>query len=99
MRRKVIELTLKQARRLIVVVVGFTVILVGALMLVTPGPGGIFIFAGLSILGAEFIWARRLLMHLKRAGAAIKESVLGTSAELKRETPPDDAPPKSRFFL
>jgi tellurite resistance protein TerC len=57
--------TLKQARRLIVIVVGFTVLLIGIAMLVLPGPAVIVIPLGLAILGSEFVWARRLLKKAK----------------------------------
>jgi tellurite resistance protein TerC len=57
--------TLKPARRLIVIVVGFTVLLAGIAMLVLPGPAVIVIPLGLAILGSEFVWARRLLKKAK----------------------------------
>ena len=57
--------TLKQARRLIVIVVGFTVLLIGIAMLVLPGPAVIVIPLGLAILASEFVWARRLLKKAK----------------------------------
>jgi Putative transmembrane protein (PGPGW) len=34
-------------------------------MLITPGPGWALIFAGLSVLALEFVWARRLLKKTK----------------------------------
>jgi hypothetical protein len=34
-------------------------------MLITPGPGLLVIVAGLSVLAAEFVWARRLLDKIK----------------------------------
>ncbi|HEY6420695.1 MAG TPA: PGPGW domain-containing protein [Candidatus Binataceae bacterium] len=67
--------TIRQAKRLIVAVVGFTVVLLGTLMIVTPGPGLLTIILGLSILGAEFVWARRLLKRLKRTGSQIASSI------------------------
>ena len=57
--------TLKQAKRLIVAVVGFTVLFVGVAMLVLPGPAFIVIPVGLAILATEFVWARRLLEKVK----------------------------------
>jgi tellurite resistance protein TerC len=57
--------TLKQAKRLIVIVVGFTVLLIGIAMLVLPGPAFIVIPLGLAILASEFVWARRLLNKIK----------------------------------
>jgi hypothetical protein len=42
---------------------------------VLPGPGLITIFLGLGVLAAEFVWARRLLNHLKEQGERIKQTV------------------------
>ncbi len=56
-------------------------------MLLLPGPGWLTIALGLSILGAEFVWARRLLRRLKRAGEQVMDSVLGTVGE--RAAAPD----------
>ena len=67
--------TLKQARRAIVAVVGFTLLTIGVVMLVTPGPGWAVIIFGLSVLAAEFVWARRLLKRLKQAGSEIANSI------------------------
>jgi uncharacterized protein (TIGR02611 family) len=58
--------TLRQARRIVIGVLGGTVILCGFVMVVTPGPGLLVIFAGLSILAAEFVWARRLLKRVRQ---------------------------------
>ncbi|HJZ82664.1 MAG TPA: HAD-IC family P-type ATPase [Pyrinomonadaceae bacterium] len=56
-------------RRLVVGVVGITVIVIGIAMLVLPGPGLITIALGLAIMATEFVWARALL---QKARAAIK---------------------------
>lgn len=55
------EGTVRQARRLVIAVIGSTVLLIGLAMLVLPGPAVIVIPAGLGILATEFIWARNLL--------------------------------------
>jgi len=57
--------TIRQARRLIILVVGLTLLLCGGIMLITPGPGVLLILAGLSVLAIEFVWARRLLKKIK----------------------------------
>lgn len=54
------------ARRIVVSVIGGTLILLGAIMLVTPGPGTPTILAGLGVLALEFYWARRWLVRLRR---------------------------------
>lgn len=86
--------TLKHARRVIVAVVGFTVVTLGIVMLVTPGPGWAVIFLGLSILAVEFVWARRLLKRLKKAGSDVAGSIFGwrkkAQAPDKEQTPESD---------
>jgi ribonuclease D len=56
---------LKQLRRILVFLIGGTVVLVGVVMLVTPGPALLVIPAGLGILAIEFVWARKLLKKAK----------------------------------
>jgi tellurite resistance protein TerC len=68
--------TIEQAKRLIKVVVGFTVILFGCVMLVTPGPGLAAIVGGLAILATEFVWARRLMKRFKEEAVNAKNSFL-----------------------
>ena len=57
--------TLQQAKRLIVIVAGFTVLLLGVALLVLPGPAVLVIPVGLAILATELVWARKLLTKLK----------------------------------
>jgi tellurite resistance protein TerC len=60
--------TLRQARRVVVLVVGLTVVAIGAAMIVLPGPAIVVIPLGLAILATEFVWARRLLDNMKERG-------------------------------
>ena len=41
-------------------VLGFSLLVLGLVMLVTPGPGLLFIFFGFTILALEIEWAREL---------------------------------------
>jgi tellurite resistance protein TerC len=63
--RNIIIKTQKQAKRLIIIVVGFTVLLLGVAMILLPGPAFIMIPLGLGILATEFVWARTLLNKFK----------------------------------
>jgi uncharacterized protein (TIGR02611 family) len=57
---------------------GFLVVLVGLVMLVTPGPGLLVVALGLGILALEFAWAERLLERtvdkLEDAGRTVRKS-------------------------
>jgi uncharacterized membrane protein YqgA involved in biofilm formation len=57
--------TLKQAKRLVVALVGVTIVGIGIAMIVLPGPAIIVIPVGLGVLATEFVWARKLLHDLK----------------------------------
>jgi len=72
------DLTYKTARRVVVTLVGVTVLLIGLVLLVTPGPALVVIPVGLAILGLEWAWARQLLRAVKdKSGAALKRVGLG----------------------
>jgi tellurite resistance protein TerC len=66
MMQRTIHLTYKAARRIVIAVVGFTVVILGLVMFVGPGPGLIVLPLGLAILGLEFAWARLWLRKLRR---------------------------------
>ena len=57
--------TMAQARRMVMIVVGFTALIAGIAMIVLPGPAFVFIPIGLAILATEFVWARKLLDMVK----------------------------------
>ncbi|OGU16563.1 MAG: hypothetical protein A2076_02475 [Geobacteraceae bacterium GWC2_53_11] len=57
--------TLGQAKRLIVTVIGFTILAAGLAMIVLPGPAIVVIPIGLALLATEFLWARKLLVTVK----------------------------------
>lgn len=56
---------LRFAKRIAITVIGSTVVLIGVVMIVTPGPAILVIPAGLGILAIEFAWARRWLRRIK----------------------------------
>lgn len=64
--QKTIHLTYRAARRIAIAVLGSTVLVLGIVMIVAPGPALIVIPIGLAILGIEFAWARLWLKHLRR---------------------------------
>jgi uncharacterized protein (TIGR02611 family) len=68
--------TLHQAKRFLKILVGFTLLLLGVVMIVTPGPGWLMILLALGILAAEFVWAKRLLHRLKEEGERLRSTLL-----------------------
>lgn len=57
--------TFWQAKRVIKIVIGFTILITGLAMVILPGPAILVIPAGLAILATEFIWARKLLKKVR----------------------------------
>jgi uncharacterized protein (TIGR02611 family) len=86
--------TLRQAKRAIIATVGFTLLSIGIVMLVTPGPGWAVILLGLGVLGVEFVWARRVLKRLKKAAADVADSIRATAR--RREPQPRDTTVRDR---
>ena len=55
----------KIVRKILIAIVGVSVILIGAAMIFLPGPAIVVIPIGLAILATEFAWAKVLLHKLK----------------------------------
>lgn len=66
---------IRAARRIVVGIVGTTVLGVGLALLVLPGPAFIVIPIGLGILAIEFSWARRWLRRVREVYKAPPEDV------------------------
>jgi tellurite resistance protein TerC len=58
---------LRYARRIVIGVIGVTVLLIGLTLLVLPGPAIVVIPLGLAILATEFAWARRWLTIVRES--------------------------------
>ena len=79
--------TLKQAKRVIKTVIGFTVLLIGIAGLFLPFLQGIVIIVlGLAILGTEFVWAKKLYKRFEDGANNIKNSVLNNKAKNSQVT-------------
>jgi uncharacterized protein (TIGR02611 family) len=72
--------TIQQAKRWMKIVFGFTLLALGIVMIVLPGPGWLTILLGLGILAAEFVWARTLLDRLKEQGTRLRDAFVRQSA-------------------
>ena len=68
--------TARQLKRLMVAIVGFTLLLFGVVMLVTPGPGWLMIGIALSVLAIEFAWAKTLLDKIRERGTNLKDAIV-----------------------
>ena len=73
-------------RKLFVGLIGATVLLIGLVMLVLPGPGLPIMAAGLAILATEFLWARRAWRTAKGTMAKARRKS-GLKEWLRRRRP------------
>lgn len=87
--RKSVHMTYRAGRRIVVGVMGLTVVITGVVMIFTPGPGLLVILAGLGILGLEFEFARIWLRHLK-------DKSREAAGKLKRTPPPEESAGENR---
>lgn len=65
--QRISAVSYKLARRIVIAVIGGTILLGGIIMLVTPGPGVVIILLGLAILAAEFAWAKLWLARVRHS--------------------------------
>jgi tellurite resistance protein TerC len=68
--------SLQQTKQFLKILFGFTLLVLGVAMIVTPGPGWLVIALALGVLAAEFVWARQLLDHMKEQGDRLKDQGL-----------------------
>jgi tellurite resistance protein TerC len=74
-------ITYPWARRIVVAVIGGTIVLAGIVMVVLPGPAIIVIPLGLGVLGLEFAWARHWLRKLRTTASDVVSRVRGRPRE------------------
>ena len=68
------EILYKQIRKMVVFLIGISIVLIGCVLFFTPGPAIIVIPVGLAVLATEFIWAKRLLKKFKETTLSITKS-------------------------
>ena len=78
----VFRFMLHQSVRLSVAALGFSVLTVGLIMLVTPGPGLLVIIGGLAILAHQFSWAATALDKAKARAAQARELAMRRARRL-----------------
>ena len=68
------EILYKQIRKLVIFLIGTSIVLIGCVLFFTPGPAIIVIPVGLAVLATEFIWAKKLLKKFKETTSSITKS-------------------------
>ncbi len=85
-----LEVGWRQARKVVVLLVGSTVLLVGIAMIVLPGPAIVVIPLALAIFGLEFAWARRWLRRLRGMLPARRRAREANPGRTDQDTPDCD---------
>lgn len=82
------EATIKSVRKIGMTVAGSSLLALGVVMLVLPGPGVLFIIAGLTILAKEFRWAQAALGRVTHVVngfmGSVRRAINKSQALLKR---------------
>lgn len=73
-------MNLRTLKRILIAIIGGTVLLIGVVMIALPGPAILIIPLGLGILATEFLWARKLLDKFK-------QTILRKKAKPEEKTP------------
>ncbi len=71
-----VDFIFRHTKRFAIGLIGGTVVIVGFMFFVLPGPGFLFVIIGLAILATEFAWAKGLLHKAKLKYDAAKAKVL-----------------------
>jgi membrane protein implicated in regulation of membrane protease activity len=76
---------LHHGKRIARITAGVALIIAGLFLMIPgiPGPGFIVVFAGLSILAIDFVWAHRLKIKMKETAGKVVDKVRGKRAEPK----------------
>jgi Putative transmembrane protein (PGPGW) len=75
-----------RALRWAVLAGGWALLVVGALMIVLPGPGIPLVIAGLALLGRESPWARRLCERVRARAGRLRRHAAGSRASERKVT-------------
>jgi tellurite resistance protein TerC len=84
MLRNAANLTYQTGRRIVIAIVGTSILLLGIIMILTPGPAFVVIPLGLAILAVEFLWARRWLEKIREMISRRGAETRGERAEEHR---------------
>jgi uncharacterized protein (TIGR02611 family) len=85
MNHRTLVKTYEVARRVVIGVIGGTVVLLGIVLIFLPGPAFVVIPVGLAILGIEFAWARHWLRIVKARAREVREKAGNITQDLKQK--------------
>ena len=65
-------------KRFAVTIVGVALLVLGAAMMVLPGPGILVIVGGLALLATEYVWARKMLKTAQAQAEKVQEAAVAS---------------------
>ena len=65
-------------KRFAVTILGVGLLLLGAAMMVLPGPGILVIVGGLALLATEYVWARKMLKTAQAQAEKVQEAAVAS---------------------
>jgi tellurite resistance protein TerC len=80
-----LKVTYKVAKRIAITIAGGTVLIIGIVMVIAPGPALVVIPLGLAILGLEFAWARLWMRRLRQSISEHGQKIRASNAEGHRQ--------------
>jgi hypothetical protein len=87
-------ITYRWARRIVVAMIGGTILLIGIAMVILPGPAILVVPLGLGVLGLEFAFARHWLRKLRATATDVVNRVRGLGRQPRAgAAPPRPSPP------
>lgn len=92
-KQRLAEWIVMHLRKVVVLIMGLTIMLAGVAMLVLPGPGILVILGGLALLATEFAWAKLTLKWAQKTMQDMAQKALD-AARGQSASPPTD-PPRS----
>lgn len=78
-----------QVKRVIRILTGVLIVIAGLILAIpgVPGPGLLVVFAGLSVLAVDFVWAHRLKTKMKDTAVKAAHKVRGKPQPANAPTP------------
>lgn len=76
---------LKIARKIVVLLVGGTILIIGMALTFLPGPAIVVVPLGILILATEFAWARRLMKRFKALASIVESDSTATREDSNTE--------------
>ena len=86
-------ITYRWARRIVVAMIGGTILLIGIAMVILPGPAILVVPLGLGVLGLEFAFARHWLRKLRATATDVVNRVRGRGRHSRAGAAPAQPPP------